>query len=762
MFNSHLLRRLGWGAVTKGESAGGQRNRSLELAEDSIWLRVFVQALVIVGIIATDTAAGTWNSLWAVPLSLIGASWSWYSRRRRNIPVKFGIAIGMVLALVLFLGRLASQADDSRVMLTELLIQLQVLHSFDLPRRKDLGYSTVIGIILLGVAATLSQTMVFGLFLLAFLAIALPVLVLDYRSRLGLIALHFKGLGLSAKQLGLMLLGVVGLGLVIFAITPRLPGYQLRNLPVSAPIEFQGEFDGQNVINPGYVRSGAGKAQGKGQSENAVFDPTFYYGFNSEIDQNLRGIMKPQVVMRVRSQAAGFWRVLAFDQYTGRGWRLSRNQKTEVLKRASWSYQFNVPSLTQVAPSKEVIQTYTIVAEFSNLIPAMDEPKQLFFPTQEVALDPEGGLRSPVPLTDGLTYSVISDVPYRDRTQLGKASTSYSKTISNFYLQLPLPIRNRIRQQTEALLAKSGRPLSNPYEKALYLAQALKQQYTIQPDLPPLAAKADLVESFLFEFKGGYADHFASALTVMLRSVGIPARLATGLGTGEFNPFTGLYEVKNTDAHALTEVFFPGYGWYAFDPIPGHPLLPPSVEVDQTFSVLRQFWHWVAGWLPSPVTGLLAGLVASLETAIAKFLGLFSGGLGGVLTAVVLLAGLAGLVWLGWVSWQAWRYHRWLKRLSPVERIYRQMLDWLATHGLHKRPAQTPLEYARYIRKTAPATWTEVVTEISQTYVGWRYGGQQPNLRQLQEQLRTLQSIHLKQSWANFRFRINRRTRKRF
>ncbi|MBW4551032.1 MAG: DUF3488 and DUF4129 domain-containing transglutaminase family protein [Aphanocapsa sp. GSE-SYN-MK-11-07L] len=756
MFNSDLRRRLGWPAVAAAELSEHSQ------AEDSLWLRVFVQALVTVGIIATDVAAGTWNSLWAIPLSIVGASWSWFSRRRRNIPVKFGIAIGMVLGLAMFLGRLASQADDSRVMLTELLIQLQVLHSFDLPRRKDLGYSSVIGIILLGVAATLSQTTIFGVFLLAFLAIALPVLVLDYRSRLGLIALRFKSLGLSAKQLGLVLLGVVGLGLLIFAITPRLPGYQLRNLPVSAPVEFKGEFDGQNVINPGYVRSGAGQVKGNGQSENAVFDPNFYYGFNSEINQNLRGAMQPKLIMRVRSQAAGFWRVLAFDQYTGRGWRLSRNQKTEVLKRASWSYQFNVPSLTQVAASKEVIQTYTIVAEFSNLIPALDEPKQLFFPTQEVALDPEGGLRSPVPLTDGLTYSVISDVPYRDRSQLGKASTQYSKITRSLYLQLPAQIRDRIRQQTEALLAKAGRPLTNPYEKALYLGQALKQQYTLQPELPPLAADADLVESFLFEFKGGYADHFASALTVMLRSIGIPARLATGLGTGEFNPFTGLYEVKNTDAHALTEVFFPGNGWYAFDPIPGHPLIPPSVEIDQTFSVLRQFWDWVAGWLPSPVTGALAGVFASLETAIAKFLGLFSGGLAGVLTAVVLAAGLAGLIWLGWVSWQAWRYQRWLHRLAPMERIYRQMLDWLATRGLHKRPAQTPLEYARYIRKTTPATWTEVVTEISQTYVNWRYGGQQPNLPQLQAQLRTLQSVQLQQPWIKLRSRFQRRPQKRF
>src|ERR687886_1013242 len=169
----------------------GQLWRRLETipvpeTENSILLRVLVQLLVIVGIIATDIAAETQISLWAVPLSLVGATWSWYHRRESNIAVKFLLAIGMLLAMGAFFARLFGQLNDTRLALAELLIQLQVLHSFDLPRRKDLGYSMVIGLILLGVAATLSQTLTFGPLLLVFLALALPTLVLDYRSRLGL------------------------------------------------------------------------------------------------------------------------------------------------------------------------------------------------------------------------------------------------------------------------------------------------------------------------------------------------------------------------------------------------------------------------------------------------------------------------------------------------------------------------------------------------------------------------------------------------
>ncbi|MEO0968426.1 MAG: transglutaminase, partial [Cyanobacteria bacterium J06639_18] len=82
-------------------------------------------------------------------------------------------------------GRLIGHYNNTRLVLAQLLIQLQILHSFDLPRRKDLGYSITIGLILLGVAASVSQTLAFAPILLIFLAIALPTLVFDYRSRLG-------------------------------------------------------------------------------------------------------------------------------------------------------------------------------------------------------------------------------------------------------------------------------------------------------------------------------------------------------------------------------------------------------------------------------------------------------------------------------------------------------------------------------------------------------------------------------------------------
>ncbi|WNC53851.1 MULTISPECIES: DUF3488 and DUF4129 domain-containing transglutaminase family protein [unclassified Thermosynechococcus] len=707
--------------------------------EDSLLLRLGVLGMVIVGLVATDVAADTANSLWAVPLSIAGFSWSWWARRQRNVVAKLAIAVGMLTALAVFLARLAALNQDSRILLTELLIQLQVLHSFDLPRRKDLGYSMVIALILISVAATLSQTMTFGLFLVIFLAIALPVLVLDYRSRLGLLSTTLKSLRLPWRQwVGLFAL-ILGLGMVVFVLLPRFPGYQIRTLPVSAEIQVAGEFDQTRVINPGYVSGRGGGGVGE-ELANQTFDPNFYYGFGSEIDQTFGGSMTPRELMRVRSQAPGFWRVLAFDEYTGRGWRISRNDKAEVLRRSPWSFRYLLPQQLSQMPTREVIQTYTIVSEFSNLIPHLYEPRELYFPTREIARDPEGGLRAPVPLPEGLTYSVISQVPVRDRSLLRRAPKLNHTVGYQSYLEVPPDLKPRLQALAKDLLAKADRSIPEPYEQALYLTQALKQSYRLKTDIPPLSPDQDLVAAFLFEWRGGYPDHFSTALTLLLRSIGIPTRLVTGLGTGEFNPFTGLYVVRNTDAYALTEAYFPNLGWFLFDPIPGHDLYPATLEVDQTFSVLQQFWQWVTGWLPTPVTGFFGMIFATLETALQKFFDLFSQGLGGIVQGILILFGGVIVVWGLWYALQTWRYRQRLQKLPPIARLYVQMLDGLAQQGLPKRPNQTPWEYARSLQTAGrlDAVSQRAIETLTQAYVAWRYGGDQPPLPPLKRALNQL------------------------
>jgi hypothetical protein len=105
--------------------------------------------------------------------------------------------------------------------------------------------------------------------------------------------------------------------------------------------------------------------------------------------------------------------------YTGQGWDISRNEEVSTLSRSNFSYQTLLPIIPQLGREREVVQTYTLVNNLPNLIPALYQPRELYFPTREVAIDaPKGACDRPLALEEGMTYTVISRVPYRDRTQL--------------------------------------------------------------------------------------------------------------------------------------------------------------------------------------------------------------------------------------------------------------------------------------------------------------------------------------------------------
>ena len=87
----------------------------------------------------------------------------------------------------------------------------------------------------------------------------------------------------------------------------------------------------------------------------------------------------------------------------------------------------------------------------------------------------------------------------------------------------------------------------------------------------------DAVDHFLFETRRGYCEQIATSMAVMLRTLGIPTRLVTGYGPGERNPLTGYFEVKQSDAHAWLEVYYPGIGWVPYDPTFGVPEAAPGV-----------------------------------------------------------------------------------------------------------------------------------------------------------------------------------------
>jgi transglutaminase-like putative cysteine protease len=723
--------------------------------EDSIPLRVLVQIFVFISIGAMDSVASSGNSAWAIPLSAIAGTWAWYARRKRNVIVKLFIAIAMIGMLVIFLRDLVRNTDETRLLLARLLIQLQVLHSFDLPRRKDLGYSIVIGLILMALAATLSQTMVFALWLIAFLLVGIPILLLDHRSRLGVPTNSFqpKKMGISLLPLSGLLAIVLVLGLTIFAFLPRLPGFQLRNFPVSINLSVQRQIPKGGILSrqqqqqqqqqkSGTNGTGTGGTGSNGNSDLETLPPLFA----PEIDtassgaKQLNTKRKPELMMRVRSQAELFWRVMAYDEFTGKGWRISRNDPSQIrtIKRNPINYEFflpipsypflGVPKQLQTLEMQEVVQTYTITSpNFPNLVPAAAVPRQIFFPSEELDIDQEGMIRGPGPLPEDLTYTVISNVAIRNPQQLRQMPSEYPRSIRNYYLKVPANLSPQVRETALKFLANAqdaqGKPISlnNNYDVVVQIAQSIKQNYVVKT-LKFDESKGDLVSQFV-EQGGGEESHFVSTMALMLRSLGIPTRYVVGFAPGKFNPFTGLYEVQNIDTQSMVEVFFPVYGWVAFDPVPNRPIFPSSVENNRTFGVVQTFWSWLAQFLPSSVSKFFTTLFES----ISKFLG-------GVISWLIEMGwigiafGLAitfGIGIGGWALWQLaiwwWNLHR-LQKMPIPQRTYQQMLQWLSEQGKPKSSFQTPQEYVASLRDRVSEKQASAIAQITQIYQDWRYG----------------------------------------
>ncbi|NJN24287.1 MAG: DUF4129 domain-containing protein [Acaryochloridaceae cyanobacterium RL_2_7] len=224
----------------------------------------------------------------------------------------------------------------------------------------------------------------------------------------------------------------------------------------------------------------------------------------------------------------------------------------------------------------------------------------------------------------------------------------------------------------------------------------------------------------------------------MLRSIGIPARLATGFGPGQFNPFTGMYVVKNTDAFALTEVYIPKYGWITYDPIPGHPLVPPSVEDLNRFPLLTKIWHWVAGWFPSPVKNLFSQIWMGLGYVLGGLLGLMAQGWSGLGLLLMILSAIAFAIWGIYQGQKYWRYRTWRKQLEPMEQLYQDLLSWLKQKGYEKPKSMTPMECLRDIQANHPNLSDPLLEAVIQAYVQWRYGQKAQNHPFVRKQFQAL------------------------
>ncbi|HEY6389136.1 MAG TPA: DUF3488 and transglutaminase-like domain-containing protein [Candidatus Acidoferrum sp.] len=503
--------------------------------------------------------------------------------------------------------------------------------------------------------------------------------------------------------------------------------------------------------------------------------PTLMSGFSDDVELGQIGEIKKNstVVMRVRTgKPVGYptlrWRGIALSAFDGKRW--SSTSHDSVTIPAGMNGWINLMERPPEPDSSATILRYTILLQ-----PVATDT--MFAPANAISIrgnlsgegsnqesgarrsylirDATGSLFNPFHNFSTIRYEGFSMLPARNVPRLRAASTDYPEDIRGTYLQLP-KLDPRIPELAKQITARA----QTPFDKTITLENYLRSHYAYNLNLTGKPGD-DPLAHFLFETRSGHCEYFASAMAIMLRTLGIPTREVNGFLPGEYNDLGEDYIVRASDAHSWVEVYFPGTGWMTFDPTP-----PGAEDAGGFFSRLGQYMDWFElSWNEWVInydfihqillaqtmqrntrtwTEIARSWFAHEQAKGRRWMRSWSNGLRGLIPLAVALFFLAlrfdlvvALARRLWLSWQLRSPE--LARSNPqlASRLYGELLYLLARRGFARQPTQTPFEFAAAVShpRLVPAVY-----EFTQCYTQARFGGapcDTVRLRALLEQVRS-------------------------
>ncbi len=508
----------------------------------------------------------------------------------------------------------------------------------------------------------------------------------------------------------------------------------------------------------------------------ASMRPSLMTGFSDDVELGQIGEIKKNsaVVMRVKTgKPVGDpmlrWRGIALSTFDGKRWTTPHHRAAGVAPNSDgWLY---VGDPLQRPDDSAIGLQYEVLLQ-----PLATDA--IFVPANAVSLrgnfsggnsygswtarrsyvfrDSTGSLFNPYRNYEQMRYYGYSRLPRVDAAKLRSASTQYSEGIRDIYLQLPA-LDPRILELAKTVSQRAR----TPYDKAIAIEAYLRSRFTYTLTLTGKPGD-DPLAHFLFETRAGHCEYFASAMAIMLRTLGIPSREVNGFLPGEYNDLAGDYIVRASDAHSWVEVYFPGNGWVTFDPTPA------ATEEFGFFSRFGQYLDWMElswnewvinydfahqmqmaqlvqrdtrSWTDS-ARAWFASEQGKGKLWMKSFLGR-NGAFGFVLPlALILLLVvlrydlLRGAVRRLRLYWQLRAPESGRANPQLASRLYAELLRVLEGRGFARCASQTPLEFASTVETAglAPA-----VREFTEVYAHARFGGvpcDTLRLRGLLEQVR--------------------------
>lgn len=316
-------------------------------------------------------------------------------------------------------------------------------------------------------------------------------------------------------------------------------------------------------------------------------------GYDDELSVALNAPTSNAIVLRLRSSRICSAKLYDFDKYESKGrWTDSATEVTELEKNPRGAIDLT-PVKSLAVPSNmasiQLTQDYVIERTMSRNIPAAWVPSKLDWKRTNISVDEMGAIRlagsGDEELKKGDKYTVTSTVPLYDLDAMRRepakdadAEADYRFRLSR-YLQLPNDLSEEIVNLADQVAAGGSNWFKKAESIANYLRKNYKYSYTKNH-----GDSTDPLYTFLFEDpeKKGDCKDFATALIIMLRSEGVPARIVAGFSPGDLNQVSGFREIKMKHSHSWAEVYIPDHGWVPFDATPkGYmPDKPPEQAYD--------------------------------------------------------------------------------------------------------------------------------------------------------------------------------------
>jgi transglutaminase-like putative cysteine protease len=656
-------------------------------SDRSIAYRIATAGSVMVSILAaiTQGAVSLQTGVLALILVPVGFVYSYHRRGHRNVGLKILLAIGLFVAFGAFLNavRFASSVDDTRAPLVAVFLWVQVLHSFDVPRGRDLSFSVAASVVLVALAGSLAFSSGFLVYVVLHATFFIASLVLAYDHELhnvdGEVARDVTATrrrvtvayGTVARRGVAMVVATLFCTSLVFIFLPRLPAQQVASLPFDFPRSAQISGFSGAVAQPG----GGGDEGSSGET----FDPLSYFGYGDSLNLRVRGQLADALVMRVRAPLPSLYRGQAYDRYTQGKWTSSDTELDELRPTEEDSiFVPQLPGERAMRSRRELIQTFYVERDLPNIVFHAQRANQLFVSETRVRVDDFGSVRLPFIIEKDTIYSVISEVPEKDPALLREAfAPNLDDPALAPFLEIPETLHGRFADLAREITADHPTAV----DKALAVQAWIQENKSYRLEIPPDPPNVDPVDFFVFERDEGFCEQIATTMALMLRAAGVPTRLVTGFGPGTRNIFTGYWEVNNKDAHAWVEVLYPGFGWVPYDPTFG---VPEAGGASTTFMLapLKKIAEFLSGGVFGDVRAFFGGLIDAIPGP--RWIG--------AIILLVLLLGTAEAV------------RRNLPRRRPVRDGPDPVVDaWLtlegalASEGWQRHAHETPLEFVNRV-----------------------------------------------------------------